>query len=465
MFHSKIEPGDFENCLETAETDMFCGELYSAVHIIKTLIRSEEIPKHLKNRVYYQAGILSKLLGNYEDAVKYFGEVIDNGGQEEIILHKASALNFLGRHREALNILTDLTKTYDTELYWETTGIAYLGTGAPSEATKAFVNLKRINPENIMASKLLAISLLKIGNYNASEKESKKILERFPEDLESGLILTWSSLFTERELDALETLSSIEANGDRRPELYFAMSALNYLAGSNTEARKIMLEASKREPFTSDLQRSITMQIVSSALTSAASENVMLEKEVMSFKEQLIDVFTNMLLEKNFFLGDKCRKISETAYLMAKCCDELSETEKEDIRIAGAICNLGMLYMPSSIITKTTPLTSAEKDTLKEHAIKTTNILKPFVFLKNITEAVKYHHEKYDGSGYPYKLKGEDIPFSARIVAIADFFTDITNDNPRQKGVPPTSAVKSIQTLTGSFFCPKAFELLKKVYH
>lgn len=463
MFHSNIERDDFENYLETAETDMFCGELYSAAHILKVLIKSD-IPEHLKTRVFFQTGILSKLLGNYEDAIKYFEEVINDNGPEEAIIQKASALNSLGKHQEALNSLTFLKKSYDTELYWETTATAYLGSGIPSEAVKAFVNLKRINPENIKARKLLAISLLRIGNYIASEKEIREILKQSPQDLDSALILTWSSLFTENELDALEALSLIESNNKRNPELYFAVSAINYLAGNNSQARQIMIEASKKEHFTGDLQKSVTMQIVSSAITSIASENITMEKEIGEFKEQLVNVFTNMILEKNFELGDKCRKISETAYFMAKYCDDLSDTEKENIRIAGAICNLGMLYVPNSIITKTTPLTSSEKDTLKEHVLHSTNILKPFTFFKSITETVRFHHEKYDGTGHPSKLKGENIPFSSRIVSVADFFVDITNDSPRHRGVPPTSAVKTIQTLTGSFFCPKAFELLKKVY-
>ena len=464
MPEEKIKPEDFEKYLKYAETKLSDGDPYASACIIKVLVISE-IPEVFKTRVYFQSGILFKLLQNYELSLSCFNAVIDNGGSEEAFLHKASILNIMSKHNEALSAIKCLKEPYDNELFWETAGKAYLGSGYTSDAIKAFTNLKKISPENLNCKKLLAVSLLKAGNYNKAESEINEILCDFPEDLDANLILTWLSLFSEKESEALEQLNYLNAKNIKHPELNFAIASINYLLGDYNKAGKILIEGSKKEPFTANLQKSVTMQILASALTSVASENSVLKKEILEFKEQLAKSFTNMLLEKNFALGDKCRKISETVYFMVKHCEELSADEKEDVRIAGAVCNLGMIYVPDSILTKTTPLTAEEKDILKEHSVKTSAIIKPFAFFKNITETVKCQHEKYDGSGYPSKLKGENIPLSARILAIAKFFVEITNDNQVQKGVPPNLAVRTIQTLTGSFFCPKAFELLKKVYH
>ncbi len=463
MADKTINLTDIEKLLEDAEMDMFCGELYSSANMLKRIIRSD-IPEHLKNRIYYQTGILLKKLGDYQDSLSCFDSVINNGGPDEAIIYKASVLNCLGNYREAMVTLSSLQKQYDNELYWETFAVASLETGCPSDSAKALLNLKRTNPENLSLRKLLTIALIRIGNYNGAEREIEEILDIDANDLEANLILTWLSLFSEKEDEAIEKLDFLFEKGNTEPELNFARASINYLAGEDDAARKIMIDGTKKVRFHNNIKDGVTLQIISSAMTSVASENSTIEKELESFKEQVVKSFLSMLTEKNCFLGDKCRQVSETAYLMAKYSEDLSRDEKEDLKIAGAICNLGMIYLPDIIFTKVTPLSSAEKDLIKQHATSTVAILKPFTFFKNIIELIKYHHEKYDGSGYPAKLKGEDIPFGARILAIADFFVDITNDSPRQQGIPPTSAVRTIQTLTGSFFCPKALELLKKVY-
>ena len=109
-------------------------------------------------------------------------------------------------------------------------------------------------------------------------------------------------------------------------------------------------------------------------------------------------------------------------------------------------------------------LTIAEKNQLKEHPIISASIAKPFGFNDSVIEIIKHHHEKVDGTGYPSKLKEEDIPYGSKIIGLCEFFIEITNDSPRQTAIPIKEAIKTIQRLSGLHFSKDACKLLQHAY-
>ncbi|HUT07438.1 MAG TPA: HD domain-containing phosphohydrolase, partial [Candidatus Latescibacteria bacterium] len=100
-------------------------------------------------------------------------------------------------------------------------------------------------------------------------------------------------------------------------------------------------------------------------------------------------------------------------------------------------------------------LTDAEFKLIKEHPARGESILSPVIELKEIGRIVRSHHERYDGTGYPDKLKGKEIPMGARIMAIADTYDSITSERPYRKPASHRFAVKEIVGCSGTQFDPE----------
>jgi putative nucleotidyltransferase with HDIG domain len=127
---------------------------------------------------------------------------------------------------------------------------------------------------------------------------------------------------------------------------------------------------------------------------------------------------------------------------------------RETLHVAALLHDVGKIGVPDSILNKKSQLTKEEYERIKEHSVTGASILHPIKELGDIANEVKAHHERYDGTGYPDGLKGEDIPFIARIISVADTFDAITSDRPyRQKGMAEV-AVKIIKENSGTQFDP-----------
>jgi HD-GYP domain-containing protein (c-di-GMP phosphodiesterase class II) len=138
----------------------------------------------------------------------------------------------------------------------------------------------------------------------------------------------------------------------------------------------------------------------------------------------------------------------------------------ENLYIAGLLHDIGKIGVPESILTKKDRLTKEEYEIMKTHTTKGAEILSPLTGFEDCIAGVKYHHEHYDGSGYPEGLKGDAIPIVASIIAVADAFDAMTTDRSYRKGLPKDVAITEIQKFSGKQFHPKpvaAFlELFKK---
>lgn len=138
----------------------------------------------------------------------------------------------------------------------------------------------------------------------------------------------------------------------------------------------------------------------------------------------------------------------------------------ENLYIAGLLHDIGKIGIPESILTKKDRLTTEEYEIMKTHTTRGAEILSPLTGFEDCIAGVKYHHESYDGTGYPEGLKGEEIPMVAAIISVADAFDAMTTDRSYRKGLPKDVALAEIQKFSGKQFNPKpvmAFvELFKK---
>ncbi len=136
----------------------------------------------------------------------------------------------------------------------------------------------------------------------------------------------------------------------------------------------------------------------------------------------------------------------------------------ENLYIAGLLHDIGKIGVPESILCKQDKLTPQEYETMKTHTTRGAEILSPLTGFEECINGVKYHHERYDGSGYPDGLKGESIPMIAAIIAVADTFDAITTDRSYRKGLSKEIAITEIQKYSGKQFNPKPVQALVELY-
>lgn len=136
----------------------------------------------------------------------------------------------------------------------------------------------------------------------------------------------------------------------------------------------------------------------------------------------------------------------------------------ENLHIASLLHDIGKIGIPESILNKDGPLNDDEREHIEKHPIVGEAILQPIKELKEAIQGVKYHHEKFDGSGYPEGLKGAQIPLIASIISVADCFDAMTTDRPYRKGLSKEEAIQDIQRGGGTQFDPKIAEAFAEAY-
>ncbi|MDD2628089.1 MAG: HD domain-containing protein [Clostridia bacterium] len=156
--------------------------------------------------------------------------------------------------------------------------------------------------------------------------------------------------------------------------------------------------------------------------------------------EKLAKWFSNIIDFRSRFTSVHSRGVSASAEAIASKL-ELPAYEIKNIRIAGYIHDLGKLAVPNEILEKNDKLNFNEYAIIKSHTFHTYNVLRRLKDINNIVSYGSYHHEHIDGSGYPFHLKGKDLSQGARILAVADVFTAITEDRPYRKAMGKDSVI------------------------
>jgi len=156
---------------------------------------------------------------------------------------------------------------------------------------------------------------------------------------------------------------------------------------------------------------------------------------------------------KDQYTQGHSQKVSAYAVVLAQALG-LDQSEVEEIRLAALLHDIGKVGIPEAILNKSGPLDAAEWETMKTHTELGAKILEPLETMVRIRQMVRHHHEFYDGSGYPDRLRGEDIPFGSRVIAIADSYDTITSERSYKKGRSPEEAFAELERCAASQFDP-----------
>ena len=162
-------------------------------------------------------------------------------------------------------------------------------------------------------------------------------------------------------------------------------------------------------------------------------------------------------------------RVTNYCLAVAKELDGVSEMScyknfKETLHISALLHDVGKIGIPDHILNKTSALTKEEYEEVKKHPVIGAMIIHPIKELGDVVKEVRHHQEAYDGSGYPDGLKDGEIPFIARIIAVADAFDAITTDRPYRKRQEVNDAIKELKKCSGTQFDPVIVSALILAY-
>ena len=141
----------------------------------------------------------------------------------------------------------------------------------------------------------------------------------------------------------------------------------------------------------------------------------------------------------------------------------LSEDDLKTLKIGGLFHDIGKIGIPDSILLKTDKLDDEQYSEIKNHPAIGAHILSNATIFKDIIPIVKHHHERFDGHGYPGKLKGEEIPYLARIATVADSFDAMTSKRSYRDSLPIDVVKEEIKKNSGTQFDPEIAEVFLKI--
>ena len=168
-------------------------------------------------------------------------------------------------------------------------------------------------------------------------------------------------------------------------------------------------------------------------------------------------------LRDPFTLGHS-QYVTRYSVLIAKKLG-LSSENLDLIRNVGLLHDIGKIGIPDAILMKPFPLTKKEYQIIQQHTILGSDILKKAHSLKHLAPIVRHHHERYDGTGYPDRIKGNDIPIEARIIAIADAVEAMASDRPYRRALSYKKIEEELKRNSGTQFDPMIIETMMQILH
>jgi putative two-component system response regulator len=175
-----------------------------------------------------------------------------------------------------------------------------------------------------------------------------------------------------------------------------------------------------------------------------------------------LEALVNALEAKDPYLRGHSARVADLSAMVAAqagCTDE----QIEAVRTGGRLHDIGKIGIREEILNKQGPLTEAEYDHVKQHVTVGSQILSPLVHLGDVISFVRSHHERWDGLGYPDRLKGEAIPLGARIIGAVEIFDALTTLRPYQERMSPEVGVERMRDLVGTVIDPTVHRALEAV--
>lgn len=222
----------------------------------------------------------------------------------------------------------------------------------------------------------------------------------------------------------------------------------------------IVIRRAKNKPFFERFDQDILMTLVEQSIIGIKNLQLYEEQQKIVFGsiKSLVTLLDSRVPQEYTHSPYFSRLVTAIGSQM-----RLDEKQIQSLKYASFLHDTGKVDIPPEILTKTTKLTAQEYNIIKRHPLKGAQILRPLQVLKPVIPIIMHHHERYDGTGYPSRLKKGQIPQGARIMAVADAFEAMVYGRPYRERKNIISAIKEVKKKSGSQFDPKVVDAFLKV--
>src|SRR6201987_3197739 len=186
-------------------------------------------------------------------------------------------------------------------------------------------------------------------------------------------------------------------------------------------------------------------------------------EEMANLHLRTIEALALAIEAKDHTTHDHLQRVRVYAVEVAKELG-LTPEEMEALQAAALLHDIGKLAVPEHIISKPGKLTPEEFEKMKIHPVVGAEILERVRFPYPVVPIVRAHHEKYDGSGYPFGLKGDEIPIGARILSAVDYLDALASDRQYRRAMPLNEVMERLKSESGKSFDPRVVEVLQRRY-
>jgi|LGVF01.2.fsa_nt_gb diguanylate cyclase (GGDEF)-like protein len=196
------------------------------------------------------------------------------------------------------------------------------------------------------------------------------------------------------------------------------------------------------------------------------AENLMYRRKLTerkSRKSTALETIMQTMHEKTEETEEHCSRVGYLAAELLKSTGKKRDYEIEEIKLVADVHDIGKISISDKILNKPGPLDEKEFKEIQYHSESGYKIISNIIENEDIAVAVLYHHEKYDGTGYPHNLKGEKIPLYSRIISICDAYDAMTNDRIYRKALSKKQAIKELKLCSGTQFDPNLIERFLKI--
>lgn len=194
--------------------------------------------------------------------------------------------------------------------------------------------------------------------------------------------------------------------------------------------------------------------------TSSIQRTMLHDRLEESFLQTVISL-ANAMDARDSYTGDHSQRMADMASRVAEEM-ELTTADIETLHWAGILHDIGKIGVPDGILNKKGKLTEEEWVIMKEHPLIGAQIVEPVKYLSEVSPIIRAHHEKYDGTGYPYGLSGEDIPFGSRILAVVDAYVAIRDERVYRAARSHEEAIAELRRFSGTQFDPVIVDIFCK---
>jgi putative nucleotidyltransferase with HDIG domain len=180
--------------------------------------------------------------------------------------------------------------------------------------------------------------------------------------------------------------------------------------------------------------------------------------------EQVVKTFIIAIEAKDAYTFGHSERVSKYAVELARHLPQFgSDRRLQSLRLSGLLHDIGKINIPESVLSKLSPLTDEEYELIKTHPVVGARMVEKIPGLSSLKAGVLYHHERWDGKGYPTGIKNEQIPIEARILAVADAFDAMTSDRAYRNAMTVNQAFDQLKQGRGTQFDPNLIDLLDDV--